>query len=101
MKFKKIKEIVLFGVINLLFISSALLFISTVYDVQISNSEYFQNQALSYREKVEILEAARGSIYDRNLKSNIFKIIKRVNWKHGFFRKDIGWRVIKKIYANN
>ena len=67
MKFKKIKEIVLFGVINLLFISSALLFISTVYDVQISNSEYFQNQALSYREKVEILEAARGSIYDRNL----------------------------------
>jgi len=41
-----------------------------------------------------------GKIY-RKIRSNIFKIIKRVNWKHGFFRKDIGWRVIKKIYANN
>src|SRR6056300_762453 len=67
MKYKKVKEIFLFGLINLIFFSGALLFISTVYEVQFSNSEYFQNQALSYREKVEILEAARGSIYDRNL----------------------------------
>ena len=41
-----------------------------------------------------------GKIY-RKIRINIFKIIKRVNWKHGFFRKDIGWRVIKKTYANN
>ena len=25
----------------------------------------------------------------------ISKIIKKINWKYGFFRKDIGWRVIK------
>ena len=25
----------------------------------------------------------------------ILKIIKKINWKYGFFRKDIGWRVIK------
>ena len=29
------------------------------------------------------------------IRSEIFKIIKQINWKYGFFRKDIGWRVIK------
>ncbi|MDB9799475.1 phosphoribosylamine--glycine ligase [Pelagibacteraceae bacterium] len=28
------------------------------------------------------------------IRKNIIKIIKRLNWKDGFFRKDIGWRVI-------
>ncbi len=32
----------------------------------------------------------------KTIKENIFKIIKKINWKDGFFRKDIGWRVIKK-----
>jgi phosphoribosylamine--glycine ligase len=31
-----------------------------------------------------------------NIRNQIFKIIKKINWKFGFFRKDIGWRVIKK-----
>ena len=29
------------------------------------------------------------------IRDSIFKIIKKINWRHGFFRKDIGWRVIK------
>ncbi|MDC3127328.1 phosphoribosylamine--glycine ligase [Candidatus Pelagibacter bacterium] len=29
------------------------------------------------------------------IRSNIIKIIKRINWQGGFFRKDIGWRVIQ------
>ena len=29
------------------------------------------------------------------IRKNILKILKKINWKHGFFRKDIGWRVIK------
>jgi phosphoribosylamine--glycine ligase len=29
------------------------------------------------------------------IRNQIFKIIKKINWKHGFFRRDIGWRVIK------
>ena len=41
-----------------------------------------------------------GSMY-KKIRTNIFKIIKTINWKHGFYRKDIGWRVIKKNYANN
>ena len=28
------------------------------------------------------------------IRKNIIKIIKKINWKDGFFRKDIGWRVI-------
>tara|TARA_B110000881_G_C18530673_1_gene492860 strand:+ start:22 stop:1296 length:1275 start_codon:yes stop_codon:yes gene_type:complete len=30
------------------------------------------------------------------MRRKIYEIIKDINWKHGFFRKDIGWRVIKK-----
>ena len=29
------------------------------------------------------------------IRNKILKLIKKINWKHGFFRKDIGWRVIK------
>ena len=35
-----------------------------------------------------------GKIY-KKIRINIFKIIKQINWKDGFYRKDIGWRVIK------
>ena len=31
-----------------------------------------------------------------SIRNEIFKIIKKINWKYGFFRKDIGWRVIKQ-----
>ncbi len=41
-----------------------------------------------------------GKIY-RKIRNNIIKIIKMISWKNGFYRKDIGWRVIKKTYANN
>ncbi len=31
-----------------------------------------------------------------NIRRNIISIIKKINWKNGFYRRDIGWRVIKK-----
>ena len=34
-----------------------------------------------------------GKIYSK-IRKNIFKVIKMINWKYGFYRKDIGWRVI-------
>ena len=34
------------------------------------------------------------------IRKKIIKLIKKLNWKHGFFRKDIGWKIIKKN-ANN
>ncbi len=30
----------------------------------------------------------------KKIRKNIFKIIKKINWKDGFYRKDIGWRVV-------
>ena len=30
-----------------------------------------------------------------NIRSDIIKVLKKINWKAGFFRKDIGWRIIK------
>jgi len=30
------------------------------------------------------------------IRNQILKIIKTINWKYGFFRRDIGWRIIKK-----
>ena len=34
-----------------------------------------------------------GKVF-KNIRKNILKIIRKINWKNGFFRKDIGWRVI-------
>jgi len=31
----------------------------------------------------------------KKIRVNILKIIKKINWKYGFYRKDIGWRIIK------
>ena len=31
-----------------------------------------------------------------NIRKKIIKIIKNINWKGGFFRRDIGWKVINK-----
>ena len=29
------------------------------------------------------------------VRKKILSLIKKINWKDGFFRKDIGWKVIK------
>ena len=42
------------------------LFIQKVYSLQFIESDHFQDQALSYRERVEVLEARRGTIYDKH-----------------------------------
>ena len=36
-----------------------------------------------------------GKIF-KNIRKNILKNLKKINWKYGFFRKDIGWRIIQK-----
>ena len=30
-----------------------------------------------------------------NIRKSILRLLKKLNWKEGFYRKDIGWRVIK------
>tara|TARA_B100000575_G_C23112044_1_gene642478 strand:+ start:31 stop:1296 length:1266 start_codon:yes stop_codon:yes gene_type:complete len=31
------------------------------------------------------------------IRKKIIKLIKKINWKNGFYRKDIGWRVVDKL----
>lgn len=63
----KIKSLLLFSLIVLVVVGSSFVFISTVHDLQFTNSEYFKDQALSYRVKSNKLKASRGNIYDTNL----------------------------------
>ena len=39
----------------------------------------------------------KGQDYN-NIRKKIIKLIKKINWRNGFFRKDIGWRVINKLW---
>ena len=41
-----------------------------------------------------VLNITSTGMVFKSIRKNIFKIIKKINWKHGFFRKDIGWRII-------
>tara|TARA_B000000565_G_scaffold236589_1_gene198291 strand:- start:635 stop:1108 length:474 start_codon:yes stop_codon:yes gene_type:complete len=36
----------------------------------------------------------------KKIRAKIFKILKYLDWKNGFFRKDIGWRVININESN-
>ena len=66
MRFKKTKLTTLFIFLNIFALFSSFLFIEQIYKLQFSQSDYFNNQALSNRQKVEIIEARRGAILDRN-----------------------------------
>ncbi len=63
----KIKNILLTFIILSSFVVFSGLFLKNVYELQFTNSQYFHDQALSYRVKTETLQAKRGSIYDKNL----------------------------------
>ena len=65
MNLKKIKLSSLFILLNIFVLFTSVLFIEEIYNLQFSDSEYFKNQALSNRQKIDIIEAKRGSILDR------------------------------------
>ena len=65
MNLKKIKLSSLFILLNIFVLFTSVLFIEEIYKLQFSHSEYFKNQALSNRQKIDIIEAKRGSILDR------------------------------------
>ncbi len=64
--YKKAKLVTIFIIILLITTTCFYLFIEEAYKLQFSDSEYYRNQAFSYREKTETIEASRGSILDRN-----------------------------------
>ena len=50
------------------------------------------NQLLSNGGRVLNITSSGLNFY--NIRKKIISIIKRLNWRDGFYRKDIGWRVI-------
>ena len=65
--FQRLKNYFLIFIVFFTVLGSSYIFISTVYELQFTNSDYFKNQALSYRVKTEKIKASRGNIYDKNL----------------------------------
>ena len=57
-----------------------------------AGTKIVDNQLLSNGGRVLNITAT-GRTFSK-IRKNIFKIIKKISWKDGFFRKDIGWRVI-------
>ena len=56
------------------------------------------NQLLSNGGRVLNITAIGKNFF--KIRNEIIKILKKLNWKAGFFRRDIGWKVISRN-ANN
>ena len=59
-----------------------------------AGTKFENGEYLSYGGRV--LNITGTGNFFKELRKKIIKTIKILNWKHGFFRKDIGWRVINK-----
>jgi len=57
-----------------------------------AGTKFINNELFSNGGRV-LNVTSTGKIF-KIIRKNILKIIRRINWKDGFFRKDIGWRVI-------
>ena len=57
-----------------------------------AGTKLVQNKFISIGGRVLNITSTGKSF--KNIRKNIFKTIKKINWKKGFIRKDIGWRVI-------
>ena len=63
-----------------------------------AGTKYVKNQLLSNGGRVLNIASTGKKFY--TIRKKILKLIKIIDWKYGFYRKDIGWRVIKKKNAN-
>ena len=57
-----------------------------------AGTKYVGNELVSNGGRV-LNVTSTGKVF-KDIRNNILRIIKKINWKEGFFRKDIGWRVI-------
>ena len=60
MNLKKIKVSSLFILLNIFVLFTSVLFIEEIYKLQFSDSEYFKNQALSNRQKIDRVTCLQG-----------------------------------------
>ena len=90
----KMKSILLFSLIFTVVVSSSYIFISTVHELQFTNSEYFKDQALSYRIKSNKLK-----VYVTSSKTNNNKVYKINNKIYKINNKV--YKINNKVYIIN
>jgi phosphoribosylamine---glycine ligase len=80
--------------------------IKNINKIRLDNNNYIYHAGTKFKNNRLLSNGGRvlnitsiGSNF-LNVRKQIIKIIKKLNWKDGFYRKDIGWRVINKN-ANN
>ena len=80
--------------------------INNINKIKISKSDYIyhagtqynKSQLLSIGGRVLNITSTGNNFF--KIRKKIVKIIKKLNWKSGFYRKDIGWKIINKNENN-
>ncbi len=74
--------------------------IKNLKNVKLNKNSLIYHAGTYYKEKKYLSNGGRvlnitsmGADFLK-IRKNIIKIIKKINWNNGFFRKDIGWRII-------
>ena len=74
--------------------------IKNINNISINNNSFIFHAGTKFKNGILLSNGGRvlnitsaGRVF-KSIRKNIFKIIKKVNWKYGFYRKDIGWRVM-------
>ncbi len=74
--------------------------IENINKIKISRNEYIYHAGTkakngkTYSNGGRVLNISAFGKKFLTIRNKIEKLIKRINWKHGFYRKDIGWKVI-------
>ena len=84
------------------FLKTKNLKIKNISKIKLSNKEFiyhagtklFNNELRSIGGRVLNITSIGSNFL--KIRKNIISIIKKINWKSGFYRKDIGWKVINK-----
>ena len=63
-----------------------------------AGTQFINNELFSSGGRVLNITSLGKNFY--SIRRRIISIIKNINWKNGFYRKDIGWRVIDKNENN-
>ena len=76
--------------------------INNIEKIKLSKNDFIYHAGTKFMKNILRSNGGRvlniTSIGDnyKKIRTKIISIIKKINWKSGFYRKDIGWRVIKK-----
>jgi len=82
------------------------LHIRNINKVKLSNNEFIYHAGTKFVNRKLLSNGGRvlsvtaiGKDLSK-IRHKIIKIIKKLNWRAGFYRKDIGWKIIKKNENN-